>query len=1001
MATNDGKAQQRRRPERRLTRRKRHRSKETAINISELADRGAKDPEQETQKLLHIQEFVAASASDLIIPQRPSLREGIEMSGSSLRLTAARVSVVGYTEHLVRIFGAKALDKLPKTTIRRYLAVGMSHFRHLEIGNNNQRPMVGSLPMYRDENRKGYIPLGNTWIDYARVRLGDVQRRCEETVSQFSADVQNLSIELAKCKQELVRERERKRGLERVRSQYEKDINALSRELRTMTVDMREDAQRRQQMEEREGVLRSLLSELGLKQVAGIRMLFRSQRDRIAELEASMHALVQDLEWSKQSHRHMQEQCHAMEKELQEARKARWEADSKRMKVDEEREKEALAHRRSKLLCSQLRAQVAHLCAQLQVGAVSPRTADCPEPFQTRSQEVILGLHISKLFLQLNNVFLPACLELTAVFGSMSGAEFSARRRVYEGCPIVTREHRTDCTFTRRSLSLAASNLVLVSVLPLQWASPSLRPLVFLFYLLVDGFFVSGLRIVLSFDTVFVVVLKVFSKLAAVPDQARPGQSSQDPTNMKQRRARDEEEKARAQVTARTLWCVLGAILATAFITLVASVESNRKGVLGSGLADGNVLVVAMERREIENSFDSEEIAERKYRDELKEEVLEVAGEEAAADLDSYEQESSIAELEADALENYNRLVGEGPQEEPPLFTSPEEARLRKLALEELLAAGAHSTFSLFQSEVPPPKLIFSKLHKVGGTSLALALHNVTQFYNLKGGPTRGFFVSYKPGRCRHRSFDLFYQHAWRAKWMTDCLPGAAMVTIVREPVSRYISHGTWYDNRRYFIEYPDEQCDYTRSDHRKPIGGRKYVCNDDALRKNVTFATLLRRISEKPNRPKACGESCTWLTKPRSADPADAIRALDQDYHLFTTTEHLDDFMVMLALRFGWSLDTMLYEKCKDQGKVKISQRDLVGEHQWALDKINLITTEERKVYEFAKQRFEGFLAELGPGFKGIVKIFKDKLAAFHAMKKAERNGSPRWLPHPSVMMC
>lgn len=206
----------------------------------------------------------------------------------------------------------------------------------------------------------------------AQARLGDVKKRCEQTVAQFSADVHNLSVELAKCKQELLREREHKKDLERVRTQYERDINSLSKELRTMTMEMRSHAQRQQQMEDRESILRTLLTELGLKKVADIRVLFRSQQEQVVSLETSLRDMTQDLEWTKQSHRYIQEQCRAMEKELSDARKIRWEADSKRMKVEEDLEREAQAHRRAKLLSSQLRAQVAHLSAQLKMNN-SPR----------------------------------------------------------------------------------------------------------------------------------------------------------------------------------------------------------------------------------------------------------------------------------------------------------------------------------------------------------------------------------------------------------------------------------------------------------------------------------------------------------------------------------------------------------------------------------------------------------------------------------------------------
>ncbi|CAK9041452.1 Uncharacterized protein SCF082_LOCUS23950, partial [Durusdinium trenchii] len=200
-------------------------------------------------------------------------------------------------------------------------------------------------------------------------RMDQVRRKCEETVGRFSVDVQNLSIELAKTKNDLVREQEARANLEQVRVQHEKDIGGLTRELRSMTVEIRDAAMREKTMEERQGVLRGVLAELGVASLGEIRKLVRTQRQSIHQLEASLRGQQQQLEWSLQAQKHLQEQCKVLERDAALARKARWEADSQRIRAEEDREQEQHDLRKSKLLNVQLKAQVSHLTEKLRAAS--------------------------------------------------------------------------------------------------------------------------------------------------------------------------------------------------------------------------------------------------------------------------------------------------------------------------------------------------------------------------------------------------------------------------------------------------------------------------------------------------------------------------------------------------------------------------------------------------------------------------------------------------------
>jgi len=192
-------------------------------------------------------------------------------------------------------------------------------------------------------------------------RLEEVRLECEETVEQLSVDVRNLAIELSQCKEDFALEKERRKEFQRAHANAEKDVSALSKELRSTTIELKSAASRQRQVDEREAFLRGILGDLGISRVAQIRPLFQAQKEELTKAMKAIEQTRRELTWAKNAHKHLQEQYRVVEKDMHATRKARWEADAKRIKLEEEVERGSQDLARSKLFVSQLKSQIHHL----------------------------------------------------------------------------------------------------------------------------------------------------------------------------------------------------------------------------------------------------------------------------------------------------------------------------------------------------------------------------------------------------------------------------------------------------------------------------------------------------------------------------------------------------------------------------------------------------------------------------------------------------------------
>ena len=231
------------------------------------------------------------------------------------------------------------------------------------------------------------------------------------------------------------------------------------------------------------------------------------------------------------------------------------------------------------------------------------------------------------------------------------------------------------------------------------------------------------------------------------------------------------------------------------------------------------------------------------------------------------------------------------------------------------------------------------------------------------------------------------------------------MVTVLREPVAQYLSDKTWDINRQFFIHFDEsEVCETT------PSGS--FDCSKVLAQKHEKALYKVRNHllgRAKSYTSKQCYEYCSWLmgsnptilnfarmVEERPNLGSDLISALENDYMLVGVTEYIDQFIVLLGLRFHWDLNTMVYHRCKSLHGTSVKLRHLTDSEKSIIE--GVIGPSARQAYEWAKRRFEALLAELGQPFKDIVDAFKEavknKQAKIQKDIDAGKVSPYRWIP-------
>jgi len=206
---------------------------------------------------------------------------------------------------------------------------------------------------------------------------------------------------------------------------------------------------------------------------------------------------------------------------------------------------------------------------------------------------------------------------------------------------------------------------------------------------------------------------------------------------------------------------------------------------------------------------------------------------------------------------------------------------------------------------------------------------------------------------------------------MEECIPDGVLISLLREPVSRYISRKTWMINRDYFIHHPSRQCSYSGPHPDAPPRKMPFECNDDEFRKGILQNKLVQRARHDGKKTPECGEPCEWLKDGRTSDPSATYDFVRKSYGLVGTTKQLDALLMLLALRFDFSIESLFYERCKDEFSAQPKLADLHDKPE-VVELIRRFTRPEKELYDLIEADFEGYLSHLGQGFHNLLNILK-----------------------------
>jgi len=305
------------------------------------------------------------------------------------------------------------------------------------------------------------------------------------------------------------------------------------------------------------------------------------------------------------------------------------------------------------------------------------------------------------------------------------------------------------------------------------------------------------------------------------------------------------------------------------------------------------------------------------------------------------------------------------------------------------------------------PQLIFIKGLKVGGTSVAVALDHVARAYGIRLQSTVNANAARSgtlPDNVHCEKRALWFHHVMKAGWMPRCVPEPRYVTVLREPISQTLSWETMSINRHYFIHYPTHKCP---GNHVYPVAGatlqsmlnRVDHCEDTPFRQNVTMHMLGHVVKGwGKNFPgMAVAMTARWIAgKPYGELTAESlIKALDEQYFLVGVTEHLNAFLVLLAVHMGWDPSRLYYLRCKPQN-VDVGSQRFGQEFPELHAKLEGSCATMTHVYQHAKAKFESHVAQLGPWFQAMVDEFEAGLKKYQADKAVGQ--SFKWRVHKYI---
>lgn len=318
------------------------------------------------------------------------------------------------------------------------------------------------------------------------------------------------------------------------------------------------------------------------------------------------------------------------------------------------------------------------------------------------------------------------------------------------------------------------------------------------------------------------------------------------------------------------------------------------------------------------------------------------------------------------------------------------------------------------------PQLVFIKGLKVGGTTVAIALDNISRHYNIpplrvKERQNRIVDTSNMP--C-NAGGSLYFHHGYRNPWMIECIPNARFVTVIREPISQLLSWETFKLTRTYYHAYPSKPCTISEQEADKIISQARHMtvpqlqtvlkdtrhCIHDPLRKEVILHLVARTINtRKDTLGTAISISYSWILGERIPKPNVPIETsskhildvLRTQYFLVGVTPMLDDFLLLLALHMGWDPTVLYYLHCKPSN-LDTRAPEFKTRYAALYSAIETTVAPMTQVYNHVEADFKAklnTLKQVFPQYDSLLKQFKAGIKQYQLERR--RSMTYRWQSH------
>eukprot|EP01104_Vermistella_antarctica_P014634 TRINITY_DN463_c1_g2_i1.p1 TRINITY_DN463_c1_g2~~TRINITY_DN463_c1_g2_i1.p1 ORF type:complete len:495 (+),score=84.84 TRINITY_DN463_c1_g2_i1:145-1629(+) len=278
------------------------------------------------------------------------------------------------------------------------------------------------------------------------------------------------------------------------------------------------------------------------------------------------------------------------------------------------------------------------------------------------------------------------------------------------------------------------------------------------------------------------------------------------------------------------------------------------------------------------------------------------------------------------------------------------------------------------QQQLPEVRrIIYYKTHKTGSSTIGNILYRFGAYRRLRFLMTPDHYLNVKNDKQMiddgPAQISLHHHHVhghWRAAmdWYRRYVPGGVFLTIVRDPVKRYISHWNFFS---------------------RPVGGSPSLEGFTNSRKNTNYMCHDFGVNNEEDLKSFIAEGFDEFPIMLILDRmAESLLAMKRLYH-WRLTEDILHLKNLDSCRPGQKRWDGKLLKCPP--KKESLDSDL-------LHKIESANSMDMRIYEEANRRLDAIIASQGPGFQEELREFEATLSALSGFCAADRK-HPRCAPY------